>query len=168
MSSFTLRQYVNDVCIKYISYQVPAIAWLSWNDNVLYFCDNVNFNCEYIAHFTSKDIRVNWRLSEFGSRPQFGLSWVFQMSLSPGNTFQLLLGDHKASPGQMGFIIPPASSGSTLGSPPSWERPESPRWKVPRGGNLIRCLNRCNCLREGAAAQPPNWGGSFRQFAYTM
>ncbi|XP_054874822.1 protein-cysteine N-palmitoyltransferase HHAT isoform X2 [Amphiprion ocellaris] len=38
----------------------------------------------------------------------------------PSNTFQLFLGDPEAFPGQMRYIIPPAGSGSTLGSPPWW------------------------------------------------
>lgn len=45
----------------------------------------------------------------------------------PSNASQLLLGDPEAFTAQMGYVIPPASSGSTAGSPPSWERP-------PKGG----------------------------------
>ena len=40
--------------------------------------------------------------------------------LLPSNIFQFLLGDPEAFPGQLGYVIPPASSVSTLWSPTSW------------------------------------------------
>ncbi len=43
--------------------------------------------------------------------------------------------------GQMRYMIPPASSGSTLGSPRSWRCPENLPRKPPKGGILTRCLN---------------------------
>lgn len=43
-----------------------------------------------------------------------------QASLSPANAFQLLLGDAEMVPGQMRYIVPPASSMSTPGAPLCW------------------------------------------------
>lgn len=48
------------------------------------------------------------------------------------NTFQLLLRDPEAFPGQMGHIIPSVSSGSTVESPPSWTCPEDLQREVSR------------------------------------
>jgi len=45
--------------------------------------------------------------------------------LLPSNTLQLLLGDPKAIPGQIRYIIPPAGSGSAPGSPASRMCPEN-------------------------------------------
>lgn len=41
-------------------------------------------------------------------------------------------GDPKAFTGQMGYIIPPPSSGSTSGSPPSWMRLEDLQREMSR------------------------------------
>lgn len=47
----------------------------------------------------------------------------YSRSLYRSKTFQLLLGDPEAVPGQMRYIVPPASSGFAPGSPPSWPCP---------------------------------------------
>ena len=41
-------------------------------------------------------------------------------------------GDPEVFPGQMGYAIPPVSSGSTLSYTPSWLCPVNLQWKVPR------------------------------------
>lgn len=58
-------------------------------------------------------------LSGVGSRWQQAKQGGADVPL-PSNAFQFLLGDPEAFPGQMWYIISPASSGSTPGSPTSW------------------------------------------------
>lgn len=50
----------------------------------------------------------------------------------PSNIFRRFLGDLKALPSQMRYIIPPACSGSTPGSPISLTCPENLQKEVPR------------------------------------
>ena len=48
--------------------------------------------------------------------------------LLPSNVFQFLLGDPEAFPGQLGYVIPPVSSGS----PTCWTCPENIQGEAPR------------------------------------
>ena len=57
---------------------------------------------------------------------------VILEALLPSNTSQLLLGNPETFPGQMRYIIPPVSSGSAQGSPPSWSCQENIQREAPR------------------------------------
>ena len=57
---------------------------------------------------------------------------VILEALLPSNTSQLLLGNPETFPGQMRYIIPPVSSGSAPGSPPSWSCQENIQREAPR------------------------------------
>ncbi|XP_056157043.1 uncharacterized protein LOC130131390 [Lampris incognitus] len=59
------------------------------------------------------------------------LSRALQTSLSPATPSSASSGP-KVFPGQIGHVVPPASSGSTPGSPPSWTCLENPQRKAPR------------------------------------
>lgn len=62
---------------------------------------------------------VNFHWSRISSRWQQAKLVVPNVPVT-SNTFQDLLGEHKAFPGHMRYIIPPSSSGSTPGSVPCW------------------------------------------------
>ena len=83
----------------------------------------INRNVHHFMHpFSSSYLR----LFESGSR----LGRVFLASL-PSDIFQLFLKNPEVFPGQMRYVIPPASSRSTPRSPSSWTAPNLQR-KVPR------------------------------------
>lgn len=65
------------------------------------------------------------------------LSMLFQISLSP--VFQLLLEDSEVFPGQMRYVIPPTSSGSTPRVSFELDMPG----KTSKGGRPEGILNRC-------------------------
>ncbi|XP_075954572.1 cAMP-responsive element modulator-like isoform X1 [Anarhichas minor] len=71
------------------------------------------------------------RLSGLGSRWQQAKQADPDFPLT-GNMFQLILGDPEASPGQLGDVIPPACSGSSPGSLPSWTCLENLQWEASR------------------------------------
>ena len=73
-----------------------------------------------------------------------GSQWLrrlFQMSLLPENTFQLLLGDPDVFPGQMRCIISPESSGSAPGLLPVGPARKNLQREAPMRRPVIRGLN---------------------------
>lgn len=74
----------------------------------------------WLSFFTSIHPSIAFCLSGVGSQWQQGQQGQQGIPniLLLTNAFQLLLGDHKVFPGQMIYIIPPADSGSAVGSPP--------------------------------------------------
>ncbi|MEQ2172094.1 hypothetical protein GOODEAATRI_017494 [Goodea atripinnis] len=69
----------------------------------------------------SKLNNFSQNLSELGHQVQEGTP---DISL-PSNSLQLILGDPKAFPCRRGYIVPPVSSGSASGSPPTGTCPEN-------------------------------------------
>lgn len=81
--------------------------------------------------------------SRIGSQGQQAKQGVPHSPL-PSHAFQLILGDPEALPGQMGYVVPPANSGSNSRSPPSWKcrvnlQRKASRWrpdKIPQPPQL--------------------------------
>ncbi len=83
--------------------------------------------------YISLYLSILFHLSGAGSRWQQDKEGVPDVRL-PSKVFQLLQADPEAFPGQVSYIIPPACSGSALGSPTSWtclENLQGKMWTWP-------------------------------------